>query len=278
MASISGNQLRDWEYFKNVQFPVLLVNSNGSVCNYNAPAKHIFKFKDSLNGKNIYDLISIYTSKKFTEEDVKIGNENAQILNISTSENGNFEDQVSIYVFPNTIMENGEEGYIFILIKPFKDKERVAEIRHFHYLKTINKISSKSYRYNDMEILSQFVVSELYNEEYNFFHVGIFLRENNFKGEYVYLSALAGESKKLFYENSEDIYRQSIQQGVIGETIRKGRPIIVDNTESVVYYHSTPFFKGKSELCVPIYLIDQVIGAINIESNTFVHFDEVVSS
>jgi serine phosphatase RsbU (regulator of sigma subunit)/putative methionine-R-sulfoxide reductase with GAF domain len=278
MASISGNQLRDWEYFKNVQFPVLLVNSNGSVCNYNAPAKHIFKFKDSLNGKNIYDLISIYTSKKFTEEDVKIGNENAQILNISTSENGNFEDQVSIYVFPNTIMENGEEGYIFILIKPFKDKERVAEIRHFHYLKTINKISSKSYRYNDMEILSQFVVSELYNEEYNFFHVGIFLRENNFKGEYVYLSALAGESKKLFYENSEDIYRQSIQQGVIGETIRKGRPIIVDNTESVVYYHSTPFFKGKSELCVPIYLIDQVIGAINIESNTFVHFDEVDSS
>jgi serine phosphatase RsbU (regulator of sigma subunit) len=277
MPSISGNQLRDWEYFKNAQFPVLLVNSNGSVCNYNAPAKHIFNFKDSLNGKNIYDLISIYTSKRVTEDDVKIGNENLQIYNISTSENGNFEDQISIYVFPGTIKENGEAGNIFILIKPFKNRGQVAEIRHLHYLQTINKISSKCYRYNDIEILSQFIVSELYSEEYNFFHVGIFLREKYFKGEYVYLSALAGESKKLFYEKSEGIYRQSIQQGVIGETIRKGRPIMTDDTESVVFYHSTPFFKGKSELCVPIYLIDQVIGAINIESNTSVHFDEVDS-
>ncbi len=278
MSSKSEEKLMSWEYFEKGHFPALFTNLNGIVQKCNSYAYQIFGSKDKLIGKNIYDIISVYTSKPFTRENLIRENGGIKILNLSISEEGNIEDQLAIYVFSEPFLESNEEGLIFVITEPFRKNNPDLEIRHLHYLKTINKISSKSYRYNDVEILSQFIVSELYNEEYNFFHVGIFLRENNYHGDHVYLSSLAGDSKKLFYENSMNTYRQSIKEGVIGETIRKGRPLIVDNTEEIVFYHSTPFFKGKSELCVPIYLVDQVIGAINIESKTFVHFDEVDSS
>ena len=35
-------------------------------------------------------------------------------------------------------------------------------------LKTINKISGRVYKYNTVKTLSKFIVSELYNEEYDF--------------------------------------------------------------------------------------------------------------
>lgn len=278
MSGKAEDKSKSWEYFEKAHFPALFTDPNGIVQMSNQSADLFFSSKDNLIGKNIYDIISIYTSKPFTRENIISENGGPKVLNLAALEEGNLEDQLTIYVFPKTFLKDRKEGNIFIISEPFRKRKQDAEVRHLHYLKTINKISSKSYRYNDVEILSQFIVSELYNEEYNFFHVGIFLRENNYHGDHVYLSALAGDSKKLFYENSMNVYRQSIKEGVIGETIRKGRPLIVDNTEEVVFYHSTPFFKGKSELCVPIYLVDQVIGAINIESKTFVHFDEVDSS
>jgi len=278
MSPNDENTLKDWEYFETAHFPVLFTNPEGIVQKYNPHAQKIFGLKDNLVGKSIYDVISVYTSKSFTHEHIISENGKLKVLNLTTSDGKNLEAQLTIYVFPITLSKHSEKGNIFILTEPFRKINPDSEIRHLHYLKTINRISSKSYRYNDIEILSQFIVSELYNEEYNFFHVGIFLRENNFHGDHVYLSSLAGDSKKLFVENSLNTYRQSIKEGVIGETIRKGRPLIVDNTEEVIFYHSTPFFKGKSELCVPIYLVDQVIGAINIESKTFVQFDEVDSS
>lgn len=258
----------------NVPFPAFRTDADGIVMQYNNLAKGIFGIKDELQGKNLFDLLTVNTSIAITKEFLTSKNGQPQFINFEFGEKANHNPKLNFYIFPKKSSKNGLLEYIFFILSANQKADKTSIGRYLHYLTTINKISSMSYRYNDIDILSQFVVSQLFNEEYNFFHVAIFLRENNFRSDHVYLCAVAGESRELFLKNQKKVYRQSLKQGVLGEVIRKGKSIIVDNTEEIVFYHSTPYFKGKSELCVPIYLVDQVIGAINIESKQLTHFDE----
>ncbi len=183
---------------------------------------------------------------------------------------------IGIHVFPFQCAIIPGSRYLTLLIPDLRRPEISSEeARYLHYLKTIHKISSKSYHFNTIELLSQYIVSQLFNEEYNFFHVAIFLKDEFSTGKEIYLAAIDGESRLSFSEHHKSGYRQSIHQGVIGKTIRRRKSIIIDDTEDIEYYHFTPFFKGKSEICVPIYLMENIVGVINIESKTPAKFDEV---
>ena len=146
--------------------------------------------------------------------------------------------------------------------------------RHLDYLNLLNDITNEINHYNDVHSLAEFIVDKVHNEKYNFYHVSIFLRENDLKGRYVYLVAVAGQSKQYFMENFKEGYRQSIDIGVVGRTIREKKPIYINDLRQIDYYHHLPSFMSSSELCVPIFLQNEVIGVINIESKDQAEFDQ----
>jgi len=118
------------------------------------------------------------------------------------------------------------------------------------------------------------VVNQLYNEEYEFFHVGLFLLENFSEEALVKLIAVAGESRDIFKKHCDQNYRQSTKIGVIGKVFNNKKTLVIRDTSKVDFYHSTPYFKGQSEICTPILISKEIVGVINIESREKINFDD----
>ena len=148
------------------------------------------------------------------------------------------------------------------------------EDRYLNHLKHINKISAQMTRFEEVQELAQFIVNQLQNEKYNFFHVSLFLRTESFQGDELQMVAIAGESRNYFTVNYKNGYKQPSSQGVVGKVVQSGKAEVLNDTSKIDYYFSTPEFSAKSEICVPIILMNQVIGAINIESKEKANFDQ----
>ncbi len=252
--------------FLDLPFPVILLDDCGAFLSLNDAAEDLLH----LLSRADQSVISKRIGKMIKNQPFHDGNAaDFFSLKIRIAEL-NFER--IIVIVPVKRYEN--KKHFWALLLPVVPESLKAEERYIHYLKTINKISSKSYRFKSTGTLTRFITSELFSEEYDFFHVGLFLRENLFTGEDVVLIDVVGESRSLFRNSQQNKYRQSIDTGIIGWVMRNARPVVVNNTDESELYHCTPFFRGKSEICVPILLLNEVIGVINIESKELADFDD----
>ena len=103
----------------------------------------------------------------------------------------------------------------------------------------------------------------------NYEHVALYWVNN--KEKKIILKALAGVYEKYTPLNQTlDFYI-----GIVGQVIKEGRTILSNNTSQNPQFHNvTPeITPTQSELCVPIFIGDDVIGAINIESKEIMEFD-----
>lgn len=262
------------EFINLFSYPNFLIDASGKIVEFNKPAKKFFHLIESNKGQNIHQLLKKFFLNLDKINFLKILHDSSKLY-LLESRPDKLRDKYGLLLLPySNHGKNPAMKFAMLLKSPINDRRLTVKKRHLHYLQMINKISSKSYKYNNIDQLTNFVLSELYNEEYQFFHVAIFLRENSFRGDHVKMVGIAGDSEKVFRKEHKNGYRQAISLGVIGRVIRERESIVVENTQKVEYYHSTPYFQGKSELCVPIFILDQVVGVINIETKYLTNFDD----
>ncbi len=126
-------------------------------------------------------------------------------------------------------------------------KRRLAEIT------LIQNLAQIFSRRLELSVLLDEVVKQLY-ERFNYPLVEIFSLE----GDQLTLQTFRGNSPKVF--------KQSIQQGIVGRVARSGEVnFIPDVTKDPEYYCCSP--ETVAELAVPIFRDEKVVGVINIETH-----------
>ncbi|UCF63388.1 MAG: SpoIIE family protein phosphatase [bacterium] len=237
--------------------PALILDEEGKILFFNKAASKLW-------GKQLTDktfITNLLENSKFIMQ-----------ARISRSEKFHLrtdEKYGTYHIFPLVSNSSNNKKIFYLSSRLNQNHERYNQ-----YLKTIHKISSRSYNFKRVSSLARFVVNQLFNEEYNFYHVGLFLKDKVPEGKWVSLVAVAGESKAMFHKYCDNAYKQSAETGVIGRVLQHGTTEIINDTEKIDYYHSTPYFKGKSEICAPIIINKEVIGVINIESKNLTCFDD----
>jgi len=70
------------------------------------------------------------------------------------------------------------------------------------------------------------------------------------------------------------IYRQPIEQGIVGYVARTGKPYLAPDVRADPYFLRVGEIAIRSELCVPIFDAGRVVGVIDVESIGLADFDE----
>jgi len=269
MSESLVKKIENWNKLEKIAFPVFLVDSNGKIIRFNDSARKTFQIDKDQQHQYFSDFIKLHISYNLNIDFSNKAPGNFYAQNLQPY-NNDANIKASLLAFPI----KGKKTIVVLVDSNLLTDNSNIKKRHLHYLKIINEISSKSYKYDNINRLSKFVVTELHNEKYNLFQVAIFLRENSFNSDHVVLIEIAGESRDLFRKVYKNGYRQNTSQGVIGEVIKKEKSVIIDDTDKIDYYHCTPIFKGKSEICVPIFMSNHVIGVIDIETRDQKKFDD----
>jgi serine phosphatase RsbU (regulator of sigma subunit) len=237
--------------------PTVIIDEDGNILFFNDAAKKV---------PNSYFMEQFPGGKISTQLKVSKQALNSKYTHVIPGEN---QHDFPCHISPLTNFQKGGKQQYLV---SFNSPEAVE--RYLHYLDTIHKISSKSYKYKRIHPLAAFVVNLLYNEEYEFFHVGLFLIDQISGENQVKLIAIAGESRDIFKKYCNQNYMQSTKVGVIGKVFESGNTLVLRDTKKVDFYHSTPYFWGQSEICTPILISNEIIGVINIESREKVNFDD----
>jgi len=259
----------------STSFPLIIINQNEQIIYYNEAFLKMFREEYPFEGRVLTHILKRYTDDIKENSIIEhLGDEPFfGMLKLKT------QDQpltyLGIYITQMNTHHSNQPEYLAIFSKSTcagyitRDEDR-----YLNHLKHINKISSQMTKFDEVQKLAQFIVDQLQNEKYNFFHVSLFLRTDSFQGNELQMIAVAGESQHYFKAKYKDGYKQSITRGVVGRVVQSGEPEVINDTSEINYYYSTPEFFAKSEICVPIILMNQVIGAINIESKEKANFDQ----
>jgi len=139
-------------------------------------------------------------------------------------------------------------------------------------LQTVADVARSVVSTTDMESLLTRVTT-LISDRFNYYHVGIFLLDD--QNEYAVLRASnsAGGQKML---NRQHRLRVG-QVGIVGNVTGSGNPrIATDVGKDAVYFNNPDLPATKSEMALPLKIEGQVIGALDIqsiESNAFTEED-----
>lgn len=275
MYSVPTHEDQKIELQLNTSFPLIILDQNEQIVYSNELFQEMFREEFPFDGKSLTKILEHYTND-IKENSIKehLGNEPFFGM-LKMNFMGSRTTYLGVCISPINWSNSTQQEYLAI----FPKSECAGcitrdEDRYLNHLKHINKISSQMTQFEDVLELARFIVDELQNEKYNFFHVSIFLRTDSFQGDSLQMMAVAGESQHYFRKKYKDGYRQPITRGVVGKVVQSGKPEIITDTSQIDYYFSTPEFFAKSEICVPVILMNHVVGAINIESKEQANFDQ----
>ncbi len=168
--------------------------------------------------------------------------------------------------------------------------ERTADLqRSAHELETIVIVTREISIIHDMDTLLRVSV-ELIRERFNYYHVGIFLVDE--LGEFAILRAASSMAAQKMLEQNFKLKVE--QEGLVGNVIRTGQAIAVDDTSfvnpfiSLMYPDSTitpsstdmahlqnQFLpQTRSEIALPLRTRNMTIGALDIQTDIPLAFGE----
>jgi GAF domain-containing protein/HAMP domain-containing protein len=113
--------------------------------------------------------------------------------------------------------------------------------------------------------------AHLIQERFGFYQVGIFL--NDAKNEYAVLSSAAGDAgQKLLALN----HKLKIgETGIVGTVTKVGKPrIALDVGADAVYFKNPLLPNTRSEMALPLIVRQQIIGALDVQSEKVSAFDQ----
>ena len=111
------------------------------------------------------------------------------------------------------------------------------------------------------ELLPQ--IAKVVSEKYGFYHVGVFLTDN--ENEYSILTAANSEGGKKMLERN---HRLKVgEQGIVGSVTATGIPrIALDVGADAVFFNNPDLPETHSEMALPLHSGDKVIGALDVQS------------
>lgn len=142
------------------------------------------------------------------------------------------------------------------------------EVRKSKLIENINNICHNLESFLNEEDLFKNLVRCI-QENLKYDHVGLYLVDR--KKKKIVLKAIAGKYENYVPRNQE----LDFDTGIVGQVIRSGKTILSNNTRNNPHFFNlTPDITPTlSELCVPISIENEIIGAINIESTKLMEFD-----
>jgi len=115
---------------------------------------------------------------------------------------------------------------------------------------------------------------ELIQDRFDFYHVQVFLVDET--GKNARLAASTGAVGQKLFERQHSLSVGS--QSVIGRTTASGQPVIARDTDPY-YYRNELLPNTRSELALPIFDGDKIIGALDVQSRRYESFGiEVVQA
>jgi GAF domain-containing protein/HAMP domain-containing protein len=129
-------------------------------------------------------------------------------------------------------------------------------------LQTVSDVARNIATEMDLESLLN-RVSELISDRFNFYHVGIFLVDEN--KEYAVLRAANSDGGKRMLARHHRL--RVGQVGMVGYVTGAGKPrIATDVGEDAVHFKNPDLPITKSEMSIPLIVGEEVIGALDVQS------------
>jgi GAF domain-containing protein/DNA-binding response OmpR family regulator len=136
--------------------------------------------------------------------------------------------------------------------------------RRARQLETSAEIASSAGKILDIETLLPQVVN-LIQGAFGYDHVQVFLMDE--EDEYAWVRASTGEAGKQLLSIGHKLRKGS--SSVIGQVTATGKPsIALDTADANVVHLPNPYLPHtRSEMALPLFIKDQVIGALDVQSN-----------
>ncbi len=139
-------------------------------------------------------------------------------------------------------------------------------------LQTVSDVARGVVSSRDIESLLNSVTT-LISERFNFYHVGIFLVDDNNENAVLRAANSVGGRKMLARQHKLQVG----QTGIVGFVTGTGEPrIATDVGQDAVFFNNPDLPETKSEMALPLKVGDRTIGALDvqsIESNAFSNED-----
>ena len=114
-------------------------------------------------------------------------------------------------------------------------------------------------------------ITELISQQFNFYHVGIFL--NDLDNEYAILTAANSAGGKRMLQRGHQL--KIGEQGIVGYAIGTGKPrIALDVGEDAVYFDNPDMPNTRSEMALPLKIGSEIVGALDVQSTEASAFSE----
>jgi len=141
-------------------------------------------------------------------------------------------------------------------------KQNEALVFRSQQLQTVADVARQIVSAQELdELLPQ--ITRLVSERFNFYHVGIFLLDEN--REYAVLRAANSEGGQRMLARKHQLKVGAV--GIVGYATGAGQPrIATDVGEDAVYFSNPDLPETRSEMALPLKVGDLVIGALDVQS------------
>jgi GAF domain-containing protein/HAMP domain-containing protein len=142
------------------------------------------------------------------------------------------------------------------------ESARLQSEKRAERLEVISQISRTISQESNIENLLPFI-TQLVSERFNFYHVGIFLLDE--EKEYAVLRAANSEGGKRMLARG---HRLAVgRTGIVGYVAQAGEPrIALDVGADAVFFNNPDLPHTRSEMALPLRVGDQIIGVLDVQS------------
>jgi len=114
-------------------------------------------------------------------------------------------------------------------------------------------------------------IPDLINREFGFYHIGIFLLDT--AGEYAVLSAANSKGGKRMLDNG---HRLKVgETGIVGYVTATGKPrVALDTGSDMAFFNNPDLPDTHSEIALPLMVGEEIIGALDVQSDQPDAFDQ----
>lgn len=136
----------------------------------------------------------------------------------------------------------------------------VSRASRFEAISQVSRAINRTQNLQDL--LPQ--IAEVINQQFNFYHIGIFLLDAN--NEYVVLVATNSEGGKKMLARNHKL--KVGQVGIVGNVAETGAPrIALDTGADAIYFNNPDLPETRSEMALPLFRTgQQLIGVIDVQS------------